>query len=254
VVESLRPLTLLLGGALLWALCLLVLALGGLGTRFATPTLESPLAPLPKVSIAATRSRLGAWENYGEVASRPLMNEGRKPSVVTAVANDGASSELDVTLTSVLITSRLQLAVLTDNKDGSSRRVKLGEAVEGSNWRLVGLEPRQAVLEGPTGQRMLPLRVFDGSSGEAPTALTSSASANANEQAAQATQTGPAPPPRSPPPAPVAQNAPPSPAVSRPDPNQMTQEQQVEAIRARIEARRAQMRAEADAAAKQQSK
>ena len=58
-------------------------------------------------------------------------------------------------------------------------------------------------------------------------------------------------PPRSPPPPPVAQNAaPPTNAtVAKPDPNQMTQEQQVEAIRARIEARRAQMRAEAESAA-----
>jgi hypothetical protein len=49
----------------------------------------------------------------------------------------------------------------------------------------------------------------------------------------------------------VAQNAaPPANAtVAKPDPNQMTQEQQVEAIRARIEARRAQMRAEAESAA-----
>jgi hypothetical protein len=53
----------------------------------------------------------------------------------------------------------------------------------------------------------------------------------------------------------VAQNASPAAPVSRPDPNQMSQEQQVEAIRARIEARRAQMRAEAEAAsANQQQK
>ena len=259
MVESLRPLTLLLGGAALWALCLLVLALGGLGTRFPEPTLDSPLPPLPKVSLTQTRSRLGAWETYAEVGSRPLMNEGRKPTLVTAVAANGGSDELDVTLTSVLITSHLQLAVLTDNKDGSSRRVKLGDVVEGTNWRMVGLEPRQAVMEGPTGQRMLPLRVFDGSSGEAPTALgNANANANANnpgndqqDQAAQASATPPAPP-RSPAPAPVAQNATPAASVSRPDPTQMTQEQQVEAIRQRIEARRAQMRAEADAAAANQ--
>ena len=243
MVDALRPLTLLLGGAALWALCLLVLALGGLGTRFPAPTLETPPKPLPKVELAATQSRLGAWDNYAEVGARPLMNEGRKPTVVTAMATEGGSSELDVTLTSVLITSRLQMAVFTDNKDNGSRRVKLGDVVEGSNWRLVGLEPRQAVLEGPSGQRMLPLRVYDGSSGEAPTALGSSEQPPqpANPPAPQATQSPPAPP--------VAQNAPPAPSVSRPDPNQMTQEQQVAAIRARIEARRAQMRAEAEAAA-----
>ena len=35
----------------------------------------------------------------------------------------------------------------------TDRRVKLGEMVEGSNWRLLTLDPRQAVLEGPGGQR-----------------------------------------------------------------------------------------------------
>jgi len=247
VPDSLRPMTLLLGGAVLWALCLLVLALGGLGTRFAEPELSQALEPIPQASLTATRSRLGAWEEYAEVGARPLMNEGRKPSVVTAMAADGGSSELDVTLTSVLITSNLKMALLTDNKDNSSRRVKLGDVVEGTNWRLVSLEPRQAVLEGPTGQRMLPLRVFDGASGEAPTAV-----ANTDAPGQGGGSVPPPPPQRSLPVAPpVAQNASPVAPVARPDPNQMTQEQQVEAIRKRIEARRAQMRAEAEAASAQ---
>jgi general secretion pathway protein N len=194
------------------------------------------------------RSRLGAWESYAEIGSRPLLNEGRKPAAVTAMAAEGGSSELDVTLSSVLITSRLKLAVLTDNKDGSSKRVKLGEAVEGSSWRLLSLEPRQAVLEGPSGQRVLPLRVYDGASGEAPTPLASAA-----EPPQPAPPAGPVapgnPPPRSPPPPPVAQNASPAATAARPEPEAMSQEQQVEAIRQRIEARRAQMRAEAEAAA-----
>jgi general secretion pathway protein N len=240
VPDVFRPLTLLLGGAALWALCLLVLALGGLGTRFPEPALDSPPPPLPKVALVATRSRLGPPDSYAEVGSRPVMNEGRQPSVVAESAEGASNADLDVTLSSVLITSNLKLALLTDNKDNSSKRVKLGDVVEGSNWRLVSLEPRQAVMEGPTGQKVLPLRVYDGASGENPTAVAST-------DAAQ--QGGVNPPPRSPPPPPVAQNAPPTATVSKPDPNQMSQEQQVEAIRARIEARRAQMRAEAEAAA-----
>ena len=239
MVESLRPLTLLLGGAALWALCLLVLALGGLGEHFPPPEAGAAPPPLPKVSLAATRSRLGAWDTYAEVAARPLMNEDRRPAAVTAMASDAGTAELDVTLTSVMITPRVKLAVFTGNKDGSSRRVKLGEVVEGSNWRLLSLDPRQAVLEGPGGQRMMPLRVYDGSSGEAPTPLAST----------EPVQPGPAnPPPGSPPKPPVAQNASPAATANRPEPEQMSQEQQVEAIRQRIEARRAQMRAEAEAA------
>jgi general secretion pathway protein N len=229
VVESLRPLTLLLGAAALWALCLLVLALGGLGERFPGPATAAVPPPLPKVSLAPTRSRLGAWESYSEVGARPLMTEDRRPAAVAAMASEAGTAELDVVLTSVMITPRVKLAVFTDSKDGRSRRVRLGEVVEGSNWRL------------------LSLRVYDGSGGEAPTPVAGTDPAQPTPGPAVQPET-PSQPPRSPPAPPVAQNASPAATVNRPDPEQMSQEQQVEAIRQRIEARRAQMRAEAEAA------
>ena len=254
MVDSLRPLTLLLGGAVLWALCLLVLALAGLGSRFPAP--DGAVAPpaVPKVSLTPTRSRLGAWDSYAEVGTRPLLNERRRPIAVAMEAGATGTDELDVSLSSVLITSRLKVAILTDNKDAATtRRVRLGELVEGSNWRLVSLEPRRAVLEGPSGQRTLELRVFDGQSGAAPTPVAAAATeAGANSPEASATPPArvvPSPAPPTPPP--VAANAQPTATAEKPEPNQMSQEEQVEAIRRRIEARRAQMRAEADAAAAQ---
>jgi general secretion pathway protein N len=87
------------------------------------------------------------------------MTADRRPAPVLAVDGQAGSADLDVTLTSVLITSRLQLAILTSNKDAMSYRVRVGETVQGSNWRLVQLEPRRAVIEGPSGQRVLELRV-----------------------------------------------------------------------------------------------
>lgn len=251
MADSLRPLTLILGGAALWALCLLVLALAGLGSRFPRPGEVASPPALPKVSLAAAASRLGPWENYAEVGSRPLLNEHRRAIAVALDANGAnGSDDLDVVLSSVLITSGLKVAILTDNKDTSiTRRVRLGELVEGTNWRLVSLEPRRAVLDGPTGQRTLELRVFDGASGQPPTPVAANADADA---AATPPRVVPSPAPApTPPPAPVAQAVPPPPTVSKPDPNQMSQEEQVEAIRRRIEARRAQMRAEAEAAAAQ---
>lgn len=246
MAEGLRPLTLLLAGAALWALSLLILALGGLGSNFPPPTVAAAPPPVPKVSLARTESRLGPYEVYSVVATRPLMNERRKPVAISAVAADEAgASELDVTLTSVLITPGMKLAILTDNKDGGSRRVRLGEAVEGSAWRLVALEPRRAIIEGAMGQRTLELRVFDGRSGEAPTPIAATETPTTDPTPA------PVPTPTPPPKPPVAQNVAPAPPANT-DSSAMTQEQQVEAIRRRIEARRAQMRAEAanDAAVK----
>ena len=235
MADAFRPLTLLLGAVCLWASCVLILALAGLGSRVPEVVAASAPAPLPAVSLTRSVSRLGSLEQYAEVGNRPLLNASRQP--VAIAAGDGAAgpAELDVVLTSVLITPRLQLAILTDNKDGSSRRVRVGEMVEGSNWRLVQLEPRRAVIEGPSGPRTLDLRVFDGRSGEMPTPVAGSPNAGVQARSEPAVLTAP-PPPR-------------ATADVKPDPPAVSQEDQVEAIRKRIEARRAQMRAEADAAA-----
>jgi general secretion pathway protein N len=253
VADSLRPLTLLLGALCLWAIAVLGLSLAGLGSRFAAPAQGIAAPALPKVNLVRTESRLGPLANYTEVGQRPLLSADRRPGLAPAAGGDDAA-ELDVVLTSVLITRNLQMAIFTDNKDASSRRVKLGEMVSGSNWRLVQLEPRRAVLEGPSGQRDLGLRVFDGKGGQSPTTVVTAPiapiattdggdGAPGSKSGNAAAQVQPAPPP---PPA-DAKTADAKFGDGNAAP--MTQEQQVEAIRRRIEARRAQMRAEAAAAA-----
>ena len=254
MADQLRPLTLLLGAFCLWALSVLVLALAGLGSQV-PPASSTPVAPpLPKVALTRSQSRLGPFTQYAEVAQRPLLNQDRRPGL--APAEGEGSNDLDVVLTSVMITPTLQLAIFTDNKDASSRRTRLGEMVPGSNWRLAVLEPRRAVLEGPTGQRELGLRVFDGTGGQAPTPTTPTAQVRGADAVRDANAL---PPPPQAQPAQVADAPRPAPTASQPvtdsKPDQgatapLTQEQQVEAIRRRIEARRAQMRAEAAAASR----
>ena len=255
MADQLRPLTLLLGAVCLWALSVLVLALAGLGSQVPPASAAIAAPPLPKVTLTRSESRLGPFAQYAEVAQRPLLNQDRRPSLAP-VEGEG-SGDLDVVLTSVLITPTLQLAIFTDNKDASSRRTRLGEVVPGSNWRLAVLEPRRAVLEGPGGQRELGLRVFDGKGGQAPTPTAMQAGASADGDSVRDANAAPPPPP------PAGEKTPPSATgiasqpvrtESRPEQSAtapMTQEQQVEAIRRRIEARRAQMRAEAAAATRQ---
>ena len=242
MADALRPPTLLLGAICLWALCLLVLAMTGLGSRFPAGAHDARPPPIPAVSLTRSQSRLGPIANYLEVGERPLMTADRRPAPVLAVDGQAGTADLDVTLTSVLITSRLQLAILTSNQGATSYRVRVGETVQGSNWRLVQLEPRRAVIEGPSGQRVLELRVFDGKGGEPPTPMAaipgSAASRQTNGDTGQGTQS--------------SSGMPPSPSTATPDlatqsPPQGVQDEQVEAIRRRIEARRAQMRAEAAA-------
>jgi len=241
VADAFRPPTLLLGAICLWALLLLILAMAGLGSRFSTATNAAKPPPIPLVSLTRSQSRLGPIADYLEVGQRPLMTADRRPAPVLAVDGQAGAADLDVMLTSVLMTSKLQLAILTSNTDATSYRVRLGETVQGSNWRLVQLEPRKAVIEGPSGQRVLELRVFDGKGGEAPTPLAAATGSGVSRSDGASTN---AQSPSSVPPSPPSQ---PTADVAAQPPTQVSQDQQVEAIRRRIEARRAQMRAEAAA-------
>lgn len=243
MADAFRPLTLLLGVVCLWALLLLILALAGLGGRFSDAAHGSKAPPIPVVSLTRSQSRLGPMANYLEVGERSLLTADRRPAPLLAVDGQAGTAELDVMLTSVLITPNLQLAILTSNKDATSYRVRMGETMQGSNWRLVRLEPRRAVIEGPTGQRVLDLRVFDGQGGQAPTPIAASTGSGASGQNGVAQV---ARPPPGMPPSPQPQQAQQAPDDAA-QPAQVAQDQQIEAIRRRIEARRAQMRAEAAA-------
>lgn len=246
-MDKLRPATLLLAVLAGWALILVGLGLMGLGGRFPYARDDARLAPaLPKFTLTKINSRLLAQGEYHEVADRPLMMAERRPVAISAAAD--TTTDFDAVLTSVLITPTLQLAILTDNQGGASRRVRVGENVQGTSWRLVQLNPRQAIFEGPSGQRVMDLRVFSGSGGVpgVPMAATPTPAVDEN---AQPTPTPPVPTP------PVANGParainPQSPPIvqNRPDAGDsapaLTQEQQIDAIRKRIEARRAQARAE----------
>ncbi len=242
MLEAQRPVTLLLGTLCLWALTLLALTMAGLGGRIA-PITEGgePPPPLRALHLTQGQSRLGPLPSFAEVGARPLLSADRRPHAVSAVAGDAGSATLDAIVTSILITPRLQMAVLTMNEGGQSRRVRVGENVEGTQWRLLALKPRQATFEGPSGQQTFPLRVFDGKGGVPPTRVESAAT-EASAVAPVATSAPGSPPEAQATPAPPSQ--PMSALMPAPGEKAMTQEEQVEAIRRRIEARRAQLRAQ----------
>lgn len=242
MINTLRPASALLAGLAAWALCLVVLALLGLGGRVGPHPSNGALTPaLPVVTLDAVGSRLGPASDYLEVGNRPLFSRDRRPAPMTAETGD-AQVPLEVNLTSVLITPTLKLAIVQNLSDGASRRVRLGETIEGTAWRLVVLEPRRAVFEGPDGQRDLGLRVFDGSGGQAPTPQAGSGAGgpvSGNAPAVANKPDTPAPPG-------VVTTAPGA-ATAAPSVAPVTPDEQVEAIRRRIEARRAMRAAEAAA-------
>lgn len=226
MLESLRPFTWLVGAVAVWSLGLLLLGLAGLGGRVGPhPPDLALMPPIPALRFSESAQRLGAPSDYLAIAERPLFLPDRRPAPV-AVVNAEQQAPFEGVLTSVLLTDTLKMAIFSENNGQVSKRVKLGDSIPGTSWRLASLEPRRAVLEGPEGQRALDLRRFDGQGGQAPTPL------------------GAAPVPQS---AGAAPGNPPSlleqGAQANAEAQRGAEEQaQIDAIRARIEARRAQLR------------
>jgi general secretion pathway protein N len=227
MLESLRPATWLVGAFAAWALGLLLLAVAGMGGRVGPHPPDLALGPpIPELRFSENAERLGASTDYLAVGERPLFNPDRRPAPVAMVSSE-QQAPFNGVLTSVLLTDGLRLAIFSEENGAISKRVRLGDTVPGTSWRLAELEPRRAVLEGPEGQRALDLRVFDGQGGQAPTPVSpSNAAPKADASAASSN------PPT------LIQQA----AQANADGQRSAADQaQIDAIRARIEARRAQL-------------
>lgn len=146
-----------------WALLLWLGAALGMGGRLSTPApvpagaLPQPAAPVP--------DRVGPLSQYAEAAARPLFTEDRRPRAFVATAADpgegGSGNAFDYMLTGVLISPQVRLAILQPGNGGPAQRVREGAAPDGApGWRLVALQPRRAVFDGPGGRMALDLRVF----------------------------------------------------------------------------------------------
>lgn len=229
MLESLRPSTWIVGALAAWSVGVLVLAFAGLGGRVGPHPGDPALAPpIPALRLSESAQRLGPPSQYLAVGERPLFQPDRRPAPV-AVVDAAQQAPFEGVLTSVLLTGGLKMAIFSENNGQVSKRVRLGDTIPGTAWRLASLEPRRAVLEGPEGQRVLDLRVFDGQGGQPPTPVAAVA------------------PPPSPPMPPGAAPNPPSllqqAGQANAEAQRSAEEQaQIDAIRARIEARRAQLR------------
>lgn len=241
-----------------WALCIWLLALFGMaGSIHRLDEDPALLRPLPG-SFDAAPERLGALQQYAEPAARPLFTDDRRPQpfVIDPMADAGAGDAgFDFVLTSVLRTPMLEMVILQPSGGGRSLGVKVGESPEGAQgWSLVSVAGRSAVFNSPDGEVTLQLRQFDGVGGEAPTPMAVAGPRQGPDAGALVvgTQAPPAVPPATGPvtgddmgTSPAQTGAPPGdgmPATaSQPDVSQ----DQVEAIRKRIEERRARLRQQA---------
>lgn len=230
-----------LGGIALWALAIWGATLFGLGSRIAPATDgDAGAAPLPRLGPAAPE-RMASASTYAQIGARPLFAEDRQPRpYLLGGTEQGTASS--VSLTGVLLTPGFGMAILTTDQRQSLRLRLNGEAVNG--WQLLALEPRRATVSGPGGTQTLELPVFNGQGGEPPTVLgttplTSVPPAGTGARPINSVA-APMPPPPAPAPAPQATAAPSNAAAPAQNP-QGPSEEQMKAIRERIQARRQQL-------------
>ena len=261
-VDVVGPRTWLLGAVAGWAVLVLLLALLGMGGHIARLADDPALVRALPVLRPAPPVRIGPLSQYGEAAARPLFADTRRPQPFTLQPEGEAEEapQFDFILTSVLQAPSLQMAIIQPSGGGEPIRMKLGESPEeAQGWRLVELHPRSAVFDGPQGQKTLDLRTYDGTGGEAPTAIAATPRSQSTRPEPQdegqpvevRDADASAPSAASPPPAVAGRPAPPrntAPTNAAP----ASPEAQMDAIRRRIEARRAQLRAEAQRELKQQ--
>lgn len=261
-LEGVGATTGLLAATALWAVLVWVLALFGLAGRVAPlpddPSLAQALPDAPEPAA----ERLGPPTQYAEIGERPLFAEDRRhrPFLIDGNGEEVAAPTFDLVLTSVLIAPPLQMAIVQPRDGGEPLRVRVGESPRGfGGWTLSSVAPRSAVFAGPEGERTLELRVYDGVGGQPPTPIAQVPRSGAP---AGRPSVPPPPPPQPPPPQAVAQAqaqdaargaqaqasaqaaadaAAPADGAQRAEPSP---ESQAEAIRRRIEARRARLRAE----------
>jgi len=238
--------TWLLGAAAAWALCAWLLALLGMGGGV-TMLAEDPslLQPLPQAGKPPPE-RLGPLQQYSEIGRRPLFTSDRRPQPFVINPDDEGETrnDFDYVLTSVMIAPDFRMAILQPREGGDPIRVRVGTAPEAApGWQLVSLEPRSAVFDGPEGERKLELRVFDGEGGIPPTPTSAGANMPGTSRPAPPGGTEPA----------VRDADDPTPAPAGPDQPQpdaaeadnRASAEQIDAIRKRIEARRAKLRQDA---------
>lgn len=240
-IDQAGPRTWLLGTLALWAVLTWLLAAGGLGGEV-EPLPEDPalLQPLPRGGEVAGE-RLGPPGQYAAIMDRALFAPDRRHRPFLLDPGEQGEGDVpdgfDVVLTSVLITPGLQMAIV-QREDGEALSFRVGESArQAPGWRLVSVQPRAATFAGPDGERVLELRVFDGIGGQPPTPTASSD--DTVEQAADAEPATAGDRPRRRVRTGTSGNIIPESAAAADD---VTPAQQAEAIRRRIEERRARLR------------
>lgn len=135
----------------LGAVVLLLAAGIGRGAHWDAPAVVPPIPPATAVRTIAAGPPL---QQFALAWQKPLFNPDRQPIVG---AGTGRSSVGDFTLTGVIMTPTLRLALLHDRNGDRELRIHEGEASADGSVTLVEVRPRSAVFDSPLGRVELQL-------------------------------------------------------------------------------------------------
>ena len=136
----------------------LMIQLAGFGRGYGWLGDETGVSKLDVGTIDRTPFSLPPESSYSAIAARPLFNDDRLPTPFDALANTEPVAPpvpLNITLTGVILTSKVRLAMIQDKSRNQPLALKVGMPLEGdqSQWTLVEVNARSAVFLNPANER-----------------------------------------------------------------------------------------------------
>jgi general secretion pathway protein N len=129
----------------------------GRGYRWAADDPSSE-PPLPGSAVDDKPLKLPPANAFAEIEMHPLFNEDRKPTPIDASEGEDAAapqSPLNITLTGIISTSSLKIAMVQDKARNQSVALKVGMPLEGdqASWTLVEVKPRSVVFKSAANEK-----------------------------------------------------------------------------------------------------
>jgi len=179
---SQRRLTPVLAGIVVVFGIVLLALMSGLGRKVHWDKARPP-AMLPPPTDAANLPTPLPLQSFALVWQKPLFMPDRKPIARMA---DGGTSLGDLTLTGIILTSGLHMALLHDKNGDRQIRLHEGESMPDGSVKLVEVRPRSALFDASGGRTELKLPAgapFDEQKGAVPGVMNGDANASANNNA-----------------------------------------------------------------------
>lgn len=158
-VRIARLSTTVLAGACGFLLFTVLLQYAGVGRGYGWAADDPSTEPtLPGGAADEKPLKLPPANAFAEVEMHPLFNEDRKPTPLDASEGDDSSapqSPLNITLTGIVSTSSVKIAMVQDKARNQAVALKVGMPLEGdqASWTLVEVKPRSVVFKSAANER-----------------------------------------------------------------------------------------------------